>query len=52
MNTASRMEGASSPMRINISEATARLLGGRIPLAARAEAEIKGKGSMKMYFVE
>lgn len=52
VNTASRMEGASLPMRINISEATKDLLGGRVALTAREETEIKGKGLMRMYFVD
>jgi class 3 adenylate cyclase len=51
VNTASRMESHSEPMRINVSEATADLLGGKIPVEERGEIEVKGKGLMKMYFL-
>jgi class 3 adenylate cyclase len=52
VNTASRMESHSEPMRVNVSEATASLLGGKIPVEERGEIEVKGKGLMKMYFLE
>ena len=51
VNTASRMESASNPMRINLSETTARLLGDRIPLDDRGNIEVKGKGAIRMFFV-
>lgn len=51
VNTASRMENASNPMRINVSETTARLLGDRIPLDDRGPVEVKGKGAIRMFFV-
>lgn len=52
VNTASRMESHSLPMRINLSGATAALLDGRIPLESREGAEVKGKGLMDMFFVK
>jgi len=52
VNTASRMESNSDPMRINLSEETVRLLGGRIPVESRGNIDVKGKGSLPMYFVE
>jgi len=51
VNTASRMESASLPMRINISGKTAELLAGKIPLEERGNLEVKGKGPMQMFFV-
>lgn len=51
VNTASRMESASLPMRINVSETTAALVSGRIPLEERGPIEVKGKGPMRMFFV-
>jgi len=51
VNTASRMESASEPMRVNLSEATKELLANRLPLEPRPEIEVKGKGPMRMYFV-
>ena len=52
VNVASRMENASAPMRINLSEATRGLLGGRVPLSDRGLVEVKGQGPMQMYFVD
>lgn len=52
VNTASRMESNSLPMRINLSAATAALIEGRIPLEARSGVEVKGKGSMEMFFIK
>lgn len=52
VNTASRMESNSDPMRINLSEETVRLLGGRIPVESRGNVDVKGKGSLPMYFVK
>jgi class 3 adenylate cyclase len=51
VNTASRMESCSEPMRINVSAATARLLAGKVALEDRGESMVKGKGLMRMYFV-
>jgi class 3 adenylate cyclase len=51
VNTASRMESHSEPMKINISEATYHLVKGKFNLIERDSIDIKGKGKMKMYFV-
>ncbi|MCF8166995.1 MAG: adenylate/guanylate cyclase domain-containing protein [Rhodoferax sp.] len=52
INTASRMESNSEPMRINISENTWNLVKNDFKIAARGQFEVKGKGAMHMYFVE
>lgn len=52
INTASRMESNSSPMRVNLSEATAALVREEFTLEERPPVEVKGKGAMRMYFVE
>jgi class 3 adenylate cyclase len=52
VNTASRMESCSEPMKINVSEKTATLLGNRFPLLPRGGIEAKGKGTMQMFFLE
>ncbi|RMH70858.1 MAG: hypothetical protein D6675_08200, partial [Gemmatimonadetes bacterium] len=59
VNTASRMESNSEPMRINISEMTYSILqenveAFNIPVKfiPRQPQEVKGKGNMRMYFVE
>jgi class 3 adenylate cyclase len=52
VNTASRMESHSEPMRINVSAATRDSTRGRFAFAERAPVEVKGKGTMRMYFVE
>lgn len=51
VNTASRMESNSEPMRINISEATKNLLGDCFDIEERQVVSVKGKGLMAMYFV-
>lgn len=51
INTASRMESKSQPMRINVSEEFYRQIGDQESWEARPEAEVKGKGSLKMYFL-
>jgi len=51
INTASRMESNSMPMKINVSEVTYQLLKGHFKFIEREESEVKGKGKMKMYFV-
>lgn len=56
VNTASRMESSGEPGKINISETTYQLVKD-IPIAIginfeyRGEIEAKGKGKVKMYFV-
>lgn len=51
VNTASRMESNSEPGRINVSEATRELVKDRFPFEKRNPVEVKGKGSMNMYFL-
>jgi class 3 adenylate cyclase len=51
VNTASRMETASQPGRINISESTYELVKEFFDCEYRGEIEVKGKGKVKMYFV-
>lgn len=52
VNTAARMEQLSEPMRINVSEEVCRLASGKFRFEARPEQEVKGKGAMRMYFLE
>jgi len=51
VNTASRMESAGEPGKINISGSTYRLIKDRFNCEYRGEIDAKGKGKMKMYFV-
>ncbi len=51
VNTASRMEQNSLPGRINVSESTYELIKHKYPCEYRGEIEAKGKGKVKMYFV-
>ena len=52
INTASRMESNSEPMRINISEKTHAMLHDKFNFINREPTEVKGKGKMKMYYIE
>lgn len=52
VNTASRMESNSEPMRINISQNTYDLVKDKFKLIDRGEIAVKGKGVMNMYFLE
>lgn len=52
INTASRIETASEPMRINVSESTYLLVKDRFKFEERGEVTVKGKGAMKMYFIK
>lgn len=52
VNTASRMESHGAPGRIQLSEATARLLEGRFELEPRGAIEVKGKGAMTTYWLQ
>ena len=52
INTASRMESNSEPMRINLSESAHALVRDAFPCIARPAVEVKGKGLMRMYFVD
>jgi adenylate cyclase len=52
VNTASRMESSGEPGKVNVSESTYSLLKDEFSFEERGEIEAKGKGKMKMYFVE
>jgi class 3 adenylate cyclase len=52
INTASRMETYSEPMRINVSETTYALVKDDFAFVPREPAEVKGKGRLRMYFVD
>ncbi len=51
VNTAARMEQFSEPMKINVSEAVFRLAPPGYHFTPRPPAEVKGKGTMQMYFL-
>lgn len=51
VNTAARMEQLSEPMRINVSE-TVRNLAPADCVSLPARPEVKGKGEMKMFFLD
>jgi len=52
INTASRMESNSEPMKINISESTFNLLNDQFETEPRGELNVKGKGKLRMFFVK
>ena len=52
INVAARMESLSKPMRLNVSAATAELLGETFRLSTRPPTRVKGKGEMQMFFVD
>lgn len=52
INTASRMESNSEPMKINVSETTYGILKKQFPFVEREVIHVKGKGKMRMYFVD
>jgi len=52
VNTAGRMESHSIPMRINVSEHTCDLVKDQFDFIEREAITVKGKGEMRMYFVE
>lgn len=51
INTASRMESNSLPMKINVSEETYKYAGDAFKFTERGFLEVKGKGRIKMYFL-
>lgn len=52
VNTASRLEGSSKPMRIHLSEITHSLVLDKFKFEEQKPLEVKGKGKMKMYFIQ
>jgi class 3 adenylate cyclase/uncharacterized protein HemY len=52
INTASRMESSSEPMKINVSESTYDLVKDEYETEFRGELNVKGKGKLRMYFVK
>lgn len=52
INTASRMQTNSKPMKINVSESTYNILKDRFRFTGRGAFHVKGKGRMNMYFLE
>lgn len=52
VNTASRMESTSTSMKVHISQSTKELLGPNYKITERGEVEVKGKGTMKTYWLE
>ena len=51
VNVASRMESSGETSKIHVSENTMALLKDAVPATAPVEMEIKGKGTMKTYFL-
>lgn len=52
VNIASRMESASAPGQINISQSTYQLVKHQMHCSYRGMIPVKGKGELAMYFVE
>jgi PAS domain S-box-containing protein len=52
VNTANRMETNGEVGKINISETTYELIKGKYVCIPRGQIDTKGKGNLKMYFVE
>lgn len=52
VNIASRMESAGEPGKVNISHATYQQVSEVFSCTPRGELPVKGKGSMRMYFVD
>ena len=51
VNTASRLESLSKPMKINVSDDVISELGNKYKFKNRGKFEVKGKKEMDMYFV-
>lgn len=51
VNTASRLESSSEAMKIHISQFTKDLLPSSYTISERGEVDIKGKGTMKTYWL-
>lgn len=52
VNTASRMESAGAPGRVNISRATYEMVKDAFECEYRGRIEVKGKGEVEMFFVK
>lgn len=52
INTTSRMESNSEPMKINVSSQTYELTRDKFSFIERGEMHVKGKGPVRMYFLE
>lgn len=52
VNTASRMESTSIAMKIHISEETKNLLSDAYSVSERGDIEVKGKGSLKTFWLD
>jgi len=52
VNTTARMESHSEPMRVNVSESTYSIVKDEFHFTEREAIEVKGKGKMRMYFVD
>lgn len=52
VNIAARMESASKPGRVNLSETTYLEVKDEFPCVYRGELEVKNRGFLKMYFLE
>ena len=52
VNTASRMESSGEVGKVNISGSTYELIKDKFTCEYRGEIEAKGKGKIKMYFIE
>ncbi len=51
VNLASRLESTGAPGRVQVSEATARLIEHRFDLSEPADTRVKGKGQVRTYYV-
>ncbi len=51
VNIAARMESASKPGRINLSESTFQEIQDEFPCEYRGEIEVKNRGALRMYFL-
>lgn len=52
VNTASRMESTSTAMKVHVSQSTKEFLGLKYKLSERGEIDVKGKGTMKTYWLD
>ena len=52
VNIAARMESASEPGRLNITESTYEQVKGKYECTPRGAVEVKNKGKIEMFFVK